>query len=226
MNIVARKQHVAPTPRPEEIRARLDASRVRMSELLVEQQQAAEASLISADGERRYNEIIAEMASTSGEIDRLEAALAAMERRAGEERSAQQRAEQAALRERVAAKLDQRIEAARKFEAGIKAAVGALADLSTLSNDAYAAWPALSPPDGAALGNAEIVILVSHELYRLGVHPLVTGGGSAGRHRPPNLPGPKCPDFSFTDQPDRIPTLVAAIEQANAHAKGLLEGRR
>jgi hypothetical protein len=226
MSMAMRKPAPEPSdevPRPEEIRERLEAARARISELLVEQQRAA-ADSFSAEGEERYQKIIAEMASTSGEVDRLEAALAGMQRQAEEKASAEQRAVQQELRDRVAKLLDRRVDAARKFEASIRAAVAALGELSSLSNDAYAAWPGPSPPD--VLGQTEITHLISHELFRLGVKPMVTGGISPGRYRPPDLPAPKSPGFEYTDQPERVPALVGSIEQANAHAKNILEGGR
>lgn len=226
MTKLARKAEQVPV-RPEDIRQRIDELRATLNASDRRQYELAEASIQSAEAEREYNELIAAGATMQGEVDRLSAALASMDRRATETVTAEQTAAAAQDRARVAALLDDRIEAARAFEAAITAAVGAYHSLLDISDRANLAWPGSLPDQMAtALGSGPIVHLVAAEMFRQGGAPTLTGGGAQVLRKLPPLPAPKWPAFDYIDLPQNVPPLVTAIMDANVIAKEILEGKR
>lgn len=223
-----RKPEPAPAPMlPEQLRARIEELRTKSACLLKEQYELAERSVKEPAAEKLYEANIAEGAAVEGEIARLEAALISMERRAAEHATAQQVAELAGLRKRVIDLLEERVSAAQAFEVAIADAVGALHTLAAISDRALQAWPGAQPDVGAtALGNAAIVNLVSAEMYRQGRVPGMTGQGPNADRPVPSLPGIKPPRLDVVDAPKDVRPLVAAITEANAFAREILEGRR
>lgn len=227
MNVVlARKPTQSAAPLPEKVRGDLVAARDRMSDLVRQQAEAAEASITSPEAEKRYFDICKQMAALDGDIGRLEAALVAMERRADEDLRADQIREQAALRQRVADVLDKRGAAAEAFSKAIGEAVRALHELASLSDRALMAWPGVQPAGGVALTNAELLQLAASEMYRLGHTVVLTGRPPSGKRPPPSLPPPKCPTLQQLDMPESITPLADAIAAANACGRDYLEGRR
>jgi hypothetical protein len=222
MALAARKIE-PPVLMPEQIRERIATAKARHTELTARQMELAEQSVQSSDVEKDYLKTIDDMAAAQADIERLELALAGMEKKAAQKFEAEQLAEQAALRARVSKILDQRVPSAKAFEVAIADAVRAFREIVDLSDRAAMAWPGRQPEGGAALSNLEICTLVSSELFRQGHVAIVTGRPPTGRREPPPLPAPRAPSLEFIDMPDRVPSIVAQIEQANAFAKMTLE---
>jgi hypothetical protein len=220
---VARKDPPAPIL-PEELRDKIAAAKARFAQLTDQQAELAEASLTDTGAEKRYHATVAELSTTDAEIRRLETALASIERKASEALSFQQAQEQERLREREARLLGERIPVAKEFSEHLALAVEAFRKLSELSDRAFMAFPG-QQPQGAALGNAELVGLIAAEMFRLGAVAPVTGRAQVGRGVP-SLPAPKAPGLEFLARPEAIKPLVAAIEEANTFAKAVMEGKR
>jgi hypothetical protein len=53
----------------------------------------------------------------------------------------------------------------------------------------------------------------------------MTGGTASGQREFPSFPPPAAPSFDFTQRPERITPLAAAIENANRHALNLMKGK-
>ncbi len=222
MALAARK--IEPALLPEQIRERLAAAKARHGQLTIRQMELAEESVQSPEVEKQYNQVVADMVAASGEIERLELALAGIERKAAQLQASEQLAEQTALRARVAKLLDQRMAPAKRFEAAIGEAVRCFREIVDLSDRALMAWPGRQPDGGAAFSNLEISSLVAAELFRQGHVAIVTGRPPSGRREIPPLPAPKAPGLEFIDMPERVKPLAAAIEEANAFAKKVMEG--
>jgi hypothetical protein len=210
---------------PEEVRASLDAAKSKLAALLNRQRELAAESLTSPEAEGAYHAVVREIAAANSEVERFEVGLQSLEARAKEARTREQLAEQAALRARVLKILDSRLPAAKRFESAIAEAMLAFREIFTASDRAHIAWPGAPPNGGAALGNMELLALVSGELWRQGHVPLITGR-PPGNRQVPSLPGPRSPSLEFTDLPERILPLAAAIEAANAFARTAMEGKQ
>jgi hypothetical protein len=77
--------------------------------------------------------------------------------------------------------------------------------------------------EGAALSAPAIVLLLRHDLYRVGARPFA--GGTSGAHVEPSWPGGLCPRLEWQLQPDRITPLSTALRNASAFAISLLRGK-
>jgi hypothetical protein len=132
--------------------------------------------------------------------------------------------ERADLIERVGKMLDERMATVAKIESAIGNLVRGWRQLIEQSDRAYSAYPNGPPPTGFALTNGELIQLLGAELFRQGATTPVTGRPQLER-LPPTLPGPKCPDYMMLNQPEKITPLHTAIEQANAHARNVMESK-
>lgn len=223
-----RKTEAAPVPAtsPEDIRRRIAELQAQAIKLDKDQLELAEASIKDPAAEVAYHQNIADGAATQGEIERLTAALASMNRKATEATTAAQSATAASHRARVVQLLDERVEVARTFETTLAATVAAFHSLLEISETTYLAWPGTQPDImSTALSRTMLTQLVGAEMFRQGGQPTLTGGYVDGRQIPA-LPGPKCPGFEFTDRPHAVPSLVAAITDANTLARRELEGKQ
>jgi hypothetical protein len=200
------------------------AAKTALPGLLKRQSETAERSVSSGD-ETEYRGAVDAVATQHREIERLQAALIGATGRAQEAREAEQRAARASLVAHVGKLLDQRIAIVARIETAIGEFVKGWHELIALSDKALTAYPNGPPPGGLALSNMELVALVSAELYRQGGTVPVTGRPQLER-LPPTIPGPKCPNYLWINQPEQIPKLSTAVEQANALARSIMEGKR
>jgi hypothetical protein len=210
-------------PSPAEIIELLEQRKGQLPVLMQRQAEEAELSISSGD-DSRYLAVVGEMAALDQEIKRLESALVGAEARSKQQAKAQQFAAQAAVRARVGKLLDERLTTVTRIETAIGDLVKGWRQLVELSDKAFVAFPNGPAPAGPALTNAELIQLVGAELYRQGATVPITGRPVAERLTP-TLPGPKCPDYMLLAQPEKITPLSTAIEQANALARNIMEGK-
>jgi hypothetical protein len=117
MNAIAKAKAVeaAPAVLPEEIRAKLTEAKARFGALTTRQMELAEKSVQSPAIEAEYFRVIDEMSKVSGDLERYQLAISAMDRRATEQLKAAEAAEIAALCGRTSDLLEHRIQAAARF---------------------------------------------------------------------------------------------------------------
>lgn len=223
MNALATKPKAAEPPvMPETLRIKLSEAKARHAALTAEQFRLAEASVSDPKAEDLYRQTIEKMSAAHADIERIEIAISAMGRRATEQHKAAEAAEIRSLQGRVVAMLEQRLEAAREFEAAATELVRAMHRIASLSKSAWEAWPKQHPTmAGLAVSLDELNILIGAELFRLGGARAMTGGvaGSAGMALPP----PKAPTLQTAGEPSSVTPLVEAICAANIYAQQLLE---
>jgi hypothetical protein len=215
---------------PEElagaIRDQLAVARAQVAELVRQQSETAEASVISPTAVADYERATAALDAANAEIARLETALAAVELKSAEAARQRLLAEQAGLRQRVAKILDQRLDAANRFTGNLESLVRDFRELVELSQKAHVAFPRLNgsePPEAIAIGDVLLVRLVAAEMFRLG-HVVPTSGRQDAGRSMPSLPGPKA-SFEFIEMPERIKPLADEIAEANRFAVATMEGR-
>lgn len=178
--------------------------------------------------------------SSDEAVAKIDAAIAAQERTAGIHRDRiaaleaeaqealrqQQLVEQAALRDRVSALLDKRMEAGRQLAASIEQAVKSWRDLAATSLAIYESWPWPQDSGGSALGHTDLARMVITETWRTGGTPPTTGAPVAPKGTPPSYPGARAPGLLSVHSPETLPSLVAELEAANRSAKEILTGKR
>jgi hypothetical protein len=213
-----------PQASPAEILDLIAARKAELPALLKRQNEEAERSITSND-ESEYRAAVDAVAAAHRDIERLQSAMVGANARSREQAEAQQRAAQAAVRERISKLLEQRLPVAEKIEKAITTLVQAWRELIEISDRALAAYPGGPPPSGLALSNSELIILVAGEMARLGNVPPITGRPVIGRQIP-SLPAPRSPDFMLQGMPERITPLRVAIERANETARNHMEGKR
>jgi hypothetical protein len=162
-------------------------------------------------------------------LRRLAGAHAEQVKLLAEEAAAEERARiakaHAAHAARVGKELDKRVGAAKAFTDGIAMAVSAMHDLLKQSEAVFVAFPGGANAHvvgAAALGNRDLLQLLSHEMFRQGHSPAMTGIAAA--RWAPSLPAPQPPSLQFLEQPERIQPLVAALDAANSFAKAVMAG--
>jgi hypothetical protein len=221
MAVPARKQSSPPSP--AEILELIAARKAELPGLLSRQNEAAEQSITSGD-EAGYQAAVAAVTACNTDIARLQSALVGANARSREQAEAQQRAAQAAVRERVGKILEQRVATVARIESATAELVKGWRELVELSDRAHGQIPG-GALQGMALSNAELIQLLGAELFRQGSTPPVTGRPMLER-MVPSLPPPKCPNYLWINQPEMIPKLSTAIEQANKTALNHMEGKR
>jgi hypothetical protein len=206
---------------PEEVRSKLSEAKARLSALTGKQMQLAEKSVQDEACEREYGEVLIAMAAADADVQRLSLAISSMDRRATEQLKAAEAAEIRSLQGRVVDMLEQRLEAARVFEAAITEAVNAMRRLAALGKAAHEAWPgARQPAHGVVFGGSELSVLIAAEMARLGSVTIPTGGAVGPTEMA--LPPPRAPSLMTAGQPDMIEPLTVAIGNANTFGKTLL----
>jgi hypothetical protein len=211
----------APAVLPEQIRQKLSEAKARFGALTTRQMELAEKSVQSPAVEKEYFEVCAAIEAADADVQRLTLAISSMDRRATEQLKAAEAAEIRSLQGRVVDMLEQRLEAAREFEAGITTAVAAMRRLAALSKSAWKMYPGQQPEHGALFGGEELNVAVAGELFRIGGVVSVTGG-TIVTDVAMALPAPRAPTLASAGQPSLVPSLVTQIEHANTFCRTLL----
>jgi hypothetical protein len=222
MNVATKlKPATEPAPvLPEQIRQKLAAAKAEHAALLNRQFALAERSVLSAEGEREYMDVVSEMSAVSARIEQYDLAIQALDARGRQQLKDAQDAELHSLQGRTSDLLDRRLQAAARFEAAVTEAVKAMREIAALGKAAFESWPGKQPEHGVIFGGQELQVLIAGELYRLGYVPMATGGmaGSAEMALPP----PKAPTLATFNEPAAITPLVTALTEANVWAKSQL----
>jgi hypothetical protein len=221
MAVAARKQTTLPSP--AELLDLIAQRKAELPQLLKRQNEAAEASVASGD-EAEYRAAVDAVVALHADVARLEAALSGAEARTKQEAIAQQRAAQAAARERFYRRIDERLPLARKMESKIGELVQLWHEWIAVNNKAHAEYPNGPPPAGMAMTNSEAIQQFATELYRQGGTVPITGRPQLERLAP-TIPGARCPDFMLLAQPEKITSFSTVIEQANALARTTVEAK-
>ena len=211
-------------PSPAEILDLIAARKAELGELLKRQNAAADESIVSGD-EAGYQAAVAAVTACNAHISRLQSALVGANARTRELAEAQQRAAQAALRERFYKADDRLLPLAKKMENKIAEFVQVFREYVVAADEAYAAYPNAPAPTGLGLTNTEIMQQVGAELYRVGATVPVTGRPQLER-LPPTIPGAKCPDFMMIAQPEKITPFSVVIEQCVQTARNYMENKQ
>jgi hypothetical protein len=223
MNAIAKAKAVesAPAVLPEEIRAKLTEAKARFGALTTRQMELAEKSVQSPAIEAEYFRVIDEMSKVSGDLERYQLAISAMDRRATEQLKAAEAAEIAALCGRTSDLLEHRIQAAARFSAAVTEAVKAMREIAALGKAAFDSWPGShQPQSGVVFGGEELSTLIAGEMFRLGGVRIPSGGALASSEMP--LPAPRPPTIFNVGEPSLTKPLSLALEEANTYAKTLL----
>jgi hypothetical protein len=191
--------------------------------LLKVQNDAAEQSVVTGD-DAGYLAAVAAVTACNTDIARLQSAMVGATARTREAAEAQQRAAQAAVRERFYKCIDQRPPLAKKIEDKIGELVALWREWIAVNTKAFEEYPNGPPPTGLAMTNAEAVQQWATELYRQGATVPVTGRPQLER-LPPTIPGAHSPDYMLIHQPDKITPFSTVIEQANALARTTMEAK-
>ena len=222
-----RKPQASP-PSPAEILDQVAALEAQEPELDRKLGEAAEESITSAEGQERYDAILAEKVALHQKTSRLRAALVGAEHRTKAEQEKARQAAEVAKRERFYKANDRLPPLARKMESKIVEFVQVFREYIKAADEAYAAYPNGPAPMGLGLSNTEILQQVSAELYRVGALAPITGRPQTER-LPPNIPGAKCPNHLWLAQPELIPAFSVAVEQcvqaARKHVGEVQHGR-
>jgi hypothetical protein len=154
--------------------------------------------------------------------DRVEALTEESERAATEQRA---RDRETAIAQ-IEARFRRRDKLAARLASLVKSADAAFVQLCVANHGIMDAWPWQHGHVGAALlGDGDVALALSHELFRVGGR-LPPGGGSPNPHPAPTWPGAKCSQLEFIMMPERTTSMVDKFAMASAAAGRILRSGR
>ena len=193
----------------------LAAVTARLATLTEQSPHLALEAVTGADGaQQRYVASQSEAETITRELSQLQAALSVAQSKLAAEQRARQLAEQAEQRERVSKILAQREGAARECSEHLAAAIESFRQLIDYSAKAFTAFPG-GAPMGAVLRSNEITSQVALEIFRLNGVPY----GASG------FPGAGQPEIFLAGQPEKVPSLLSKIAEANKFLRDVLDGK-
>jgi hypothetical protein len=124
-------------------------------------------------------------------------------------------------------KLAERDRAGADLGDAIRKADAAFRKLIDIGVEIQGQWNWLASDVPACLfSHNAISAALSHEMYRVGGHPMLGGGQVEEPHAGINFPGARTPRFELTHQPQRITPLATVLQEASAHAGRIMRGQK